>query len=166
MSKIVGPTLATVIWLLLAGCQTVSVSKQPVTDPGVALPPDRAPTDEESVAGDPCVIRLDHVVEALVQYYMLNKQMPLELAELKPFGDLLTPIQLVCTASGQPYQYDQHGLMSAGRSKRIVVWDPTPAHHGKRWCIMMPYTPPGAAMSLEVVSVPEADFKTYVPGIQ
>jgi hypothetical protein len=158
--------LAAISILLVTGCQTVPAQTHRAVDPGVALPTDRPATDEEAVASDPCAIRLGHLIECMMQYYMLNKQMPQSLDELKPFAEVGSPLQLVCTATGQPYQYYPSGLMSAGRSKRIIVYDPTPAHHGSRWCIMMPYTAPGAAMSLEVVAVPEADFSTYVPSIQ
>ncbi len=152
--------------LLITGCQTVPVQTNRPVETGVALPSNRPATDEEAVASDPCAIRLDHVVECMMQYYALNKRMPDSLDELKPFADVGSPLQLVCTASGQSYQYYPSGLMSAGRSKRIIVYDPTPAHHGSRWCIMMPYTQAGAPMSLFVTAVPEADFSTYVPGIQ
>ena len=155
-----------VMMLLMCGCQTVSVTKKPITETGVALPADRPATDDESVASDPCAIRLHDIEGTMLLFYAVNKRLPDSLEDLKPLADFGSQLQLVCPATGQAYQYDPRGLMSAGRSKRIIVWDSTAAHHGNRFCILMPYTPPGAAMSLEVVAVPEADFGTYVPAIQ
>jgi hypothetical protein len=167
MIKFVPQILMVLVPLLVTGCQTVSVSSTPVErTAGVSLPANRPATDEESVASDPCAIRLDHVIEAMYQFYLLNKRLPDTLEQLKPFGDELNPIQLVCTATGQPYQYSFNALMSPGRSKRILVWDPTPAHQGRRYCILISYTQPNNGLALEVDAVPEADFKTYVPGIQ
>jgi hypothetical protein len=165
-SSVRSAILILAISLFAVGCQTVPAHPRQPVDSGVALPTGRLPTDEEAVDSDPCAIRLGQIVECIMQYYLLNKQMPLTLDDLKPLADPGSTLQLVCTASGLPYQYYPSGLMSAGRSKRIIVYDPTPAHHGSRWCIMMPYTAPGAPMSLFVTLVPEADFKTYVPGIQ
>ncbi len=67
--------------------------------------------------------------------------------------------------TGQPYLYVPGGLEALGTDRRILVADPIPSAKGTRACILEP--PPsasaGAAASMEVVSVPEAAFKRYVP---
>ena len=97
-------------------------------------------------------------------YCALHKQMPARLEDLIPLADADVDLKLTAP-SGQPYLYVPDGLLAPGATHRIVVADPAPSRAGSRWCIQMPPQPIGgrAPASMEVVAVPEAAFKRYVP---
>ncbi len=102
----------------------------------------------------------------MLMYYALNKQLPLSLEALKPFANTGTELKLTCPESNLPYVYSRDGLVAAGTDRRIIVWDPTPAHHGMRWCIVMPYQKPGDPLVPEVVPIQEKAFQAFVTPIQ
>jgi hypothetical protein len=112
---------------------------------------------------DPCATQLQNISGALLLYYAMHRSMPASLEDLGPLADVDAPLQFVCPSSGLPYVYNPQGLVSAGRNKRIIVYDAKPVHDGARWCILM--APPGAnsSISVEVLLVEESDFKTYSP---
>jgi hypothetical protein len=83
-------------------------------------------------------------------------------------------LNLICPASHQPYVYNPLGLQSPkGGERRLIVYDATPAHHGRRWGITV--APPkslgvndkGLArmrpLAMSVVDLSEDDFKAYAP---
>ena len=150
-----------VLWTLAIGCQSSTTTSKTDT-PALA----RNATLDQAVDTDACAIRLGDITAALTMYYGLNKQLPDSLEELKPLANPNGELLLTCPVSGQPYVYSPAGLLAIGTSKRIIVWDATPAHDGSRWCILMPPTQPGAAVSLELVALRESAFKMYVPAIQ
>jgi hypothetical protein len=154
---------AIVLLILITGCQPTT----PGQTPGAAvapLPTDRTPTANEAVGDDPCAARLHDIVGALLSYFIDNHHLPDRLDELKP--DLGMELNFTCPASNQPYAYSAGGLFAPGKSKRIIVWDAVPAHHGYRWCILMPHMSPNAPIVPEVVPIPEKEFQTYVPAVQ
>jgi hypothetical protein len=147
-----------------AGCQTAPPPKpQVVVHDPAPLPTDKAPTADQAVGSDACSNQLHDIEGALVLYYATNKRMPDSLEEIKPFG---TDLQLACPVSHLPYGYSQSGLMAPGTERRIYVWDPTPAHHGIRWCIVMARPEPGMPLVAEVSPLGEKEFAAFLPGIQ
>jgi hypothetical protein len=130
------------------------------------LPTDRNATLDDAVASDPCAVRMGDITAALTMYYGLNKQLPGSLEQLKPLANPGSELLLTCPVSSLPYVYSPAGLLAVGTNKRIVVWDATPAHDGSRWCILMPPVQTGGVVSFELVALPEAAFKLYVPAIQ
>ncbi len=157
--------------LALCGCETQTTKVGVATMHADPAQPSGHPsgrlTPDEAVATDPCAMRLHDISGALLQYFALNKRLPDKLDDVKAFADAGEPLQLSCPASGKPYGYAPAGLVLEGRRKRIIVFDPTPAHDGQRWCVFMADdTRPGAAQSLEVLPVPEAVFHLYRPADQ
>jgi hypothetical protein len=166
-----GVKLAVAMVLCVCGCQTTTHVVGQADAPAVR--PQTKVRDAEIVAGnqplsadeaigtDPCEMRLQNVEAALLLYFSINRQLPANLADLVPLasGDL----DLTCPASHQPYLYMKDGLIGAGSPKRIIVSDATPAHDGKRWCILMDPPTPGAALVLETREIPESVFHGYQP---
>jgi hypothetical protein len=153
---------------ILTGCQPSppATSAPKATISAAPLPAGRQPTVDETLAADPCSTRLEDIEGAMLMYYALNKQLPLSLEALKPFANTGTELKLTCPESNLPYVYSRDGLVAAGTDRRIIVWDPTPAHHGMRWCIVMPYQKPGDPLVPEVVPIQEKAFQAFVTPIQ
>src|SRR5205823_6637241 len=112
--------------------------------------------------------RLQDIEGALIAYWAVHHDMPAKLVDLAPFADTGTELKFTCPVSNQPYVYVPVGLQSAGRTKRIVVHDATPAHDGNRLCILMaplPHTKnwQSPIPYFEVLPVPENLFRTYLP---
>lgn len=153
----------------LCGCET-QTSKVGVptrhTD-SVELPHPPPGSTDEAMATDPCAMRLQDIGGALLQYFALNKRLPARLEDVKTIVGVDQSLQFACPASGKPYGFAPAGLILEGRKKRIIIYDPTPAHDGRRWCVFMTdQRRPGAAQSLEVLAVPEAVFHLYLPADQ
>jgi hypothetical protein len=161
------PIVLIAVAMLLAGCQpTASTPPQKAPIAVTPLPTNRPPTADEAVASDPCSTRLHDIEGALLMYYLVNKQLPATLDQIKPFADAGTELVLTCPVSNKPYVYSAEGLLAAGYDKRIIVWDPAPVHKGSRWCIVMQRPHPGEALVAEVIQVPEKAFAAFVPAIQ
>jgi hypothetical protein len=165
--------------VLLAGCQTQQQSSKrtagngpyiDTTDGGVPYNPGKQQSSASKKTPplsvgqmEPCAARLQDVEGAMLMYWAVNRHLPEKLDELKEFADVGTELNFTCPASGLPYVYAPGGLQSAGRPKRIIMHDATPAHDGKRWCILMAPIKPGQAPYMEVLQMPDALFRTYLP---
>jgi hypothetical protein len=116
---------------------------------------------DDAIGTDPCDAHLQNIEAAILLYDSVNRQLPDKLEDLVALssGDL----DLTCPVSHQQYLYNKDGLVTPGMSKRIIVSDPTPAHGGKRWCILMAPSTPGAALVLETREISEAVFNGYQP---
>jgi hypothetical protein len=167
-SRLLNTSSAVLLLMLITGCQPTTPGQTTVSGAAVApLPTGRPPTANEAVGDDPCAARLHDITGALLGFYIANNnRLPDKLEQIKPYADFGTELNFTCPASGLPYTYSPAGLMAAGQNKRIIVWDPTPAHNGIRWCILMPHMAPNTAIVPEVVPIPEKAFTAYVPAIQ
>jgi hypothetical protein len=155
--------MAAVAMFGLSGCVTQTTPVGVVSTTDHPATGDRRASEDPSVT-DPCAMRLQDISGVLLQYFALNKRLPARLDELAPLADAGEALQFVCPASGKPYASDPQGLVLEGREKKIIIYDPTPAHRGSRWCVFMADDPrPGAAQSVEVLAVPEAIFQLYRP---
>jgi hypothetical protein len=163
--------LTFLILLTMGDCVTVSTTAHapsPLTDsdlnnswagtPATPAAPAQPERIEKALGSDACSIRLGDIEGALVLYYAVNRQLPLQLDNLRT--DNGSPLPLSCPTSGRPYLYSAQGLASPGRLMRIIVWDDAPVHNGFRWCIFMAPTRTGQ-LSLDVRPIPESMFKTY-----
>jgi hypothetical protein len=139
-------TVLILVALLICGCQSV---------------PSSAPQAAGEPIIDPCAARLHDIGGAILLYYALHRTMPARLEDVADLADLDAPLQFTCPVSGEPYLYNPKGLAVRGSDKRIIVYDPTPAHGGKRNCLLMPPITPGKALSTDVQSFPESLFKTF-----
>jgi hypothetical protein len=165
-----------VLLLALVGCVTVTPPAQPrspLTDadltnpwagePTATAPPPEPERIEKALGSDACSIRLGDIEGALVLYYAVHRQLPLQLQDL--LADNGAPLPLSCPTSGRPYLYSAQGLVSPGRAMRIIVWDDAPVHNGFRWCIFMAPSHAGE-LTLDVMPIIERMFKTYAAPIQ
>lgn len=144
---------------LLVGCTTETVKQErrglPArTDGGLPGP---------LSLDDPCAERLHNLIGPILQYVVLNRQLPPKLEDVKPLADFDQPIDLSCPASKEPYVYVPTGLAHEKQRNVIIVHDAGPAHNGRRWCITMAPREPGQPIALEVIDVPEVFFRTYRP---
>lgn len=112
---------------------------------------------DQAVGTDPCEMRLQNIEAALLLYYSINRTLPTNLQELVSLSN--DDLPLSCPVSHQDYLYIKAGVAIPGTPRRIIVCDATPAHMGKRWCIMMAPPVPGAALELEPQELPESVFK-------
>jgi hypothetical protein len=163
----IGLWLAAAAMLVLGGCvtETTRIGAKPASPDHAAAA--RPLTPDVVAATDRCALRLWDIGGVLLQYFSLNKQLPARLEDLAPLADPGEPLFFVCPLSGKPYGYAPQGLVREGRHKRIIIFDSTPAHDGKRWCVLMPDDlRPGDAQSVEVVPVPEEVFQLYRPANQ
>jgi len=140
-------TLAT-----LAGCQANGPSHGHGT-----------PAAEQAANTDPCATQLHDIAGAILFYYALNKRMPLQLSDLETVADMDTPLRFSCPVSGLPYLYYPEGLISPDGMGAIIVCDATPAHDGKRWCIIEGVAK-GKTLSLQVEELTEDVFNPFGAG--
>jgi len=128
---------AAVLATIALGCQT-------------AAPVARKPGAEM----DPCAERLHEICGHLLLYYSTNGVLPDDLAGLK--AATATPLPpLVCPTSGKPYVFSHDGLSVQGRRGRLVLYDATPCHSGKRWAILAEVLADNQPLSARVILVPE-----------
>ena len=112
---------------------------------------------DEALGTDPCELRLQNIEAAMLLYYSINRTLPPALQDLVALSSDNLP--LTCPVSHQDYLYIKDGLSIPGSPRKIIVCDATPAHMGKRWCIMMAPPVPGAALELEPEELPESVFQ-------
>ena len=173
MSAVVRHCLAFVLLaevLLLSGCksdtpvapapeasQTMSPLRQALASGGGASPDDILPSDPSS-------LRLQDLGGYLRLYYRQNKQMPAALEDLRPYvsdGDF----NITSPFSGEPYVYKSTGMWSPNQDdKCIICFDPTLTPKGMRICLFMSMPKASSALSVEVVALPEQDFRRYEGG--
>ena len=145
--------------LLVVGCETTTKTPErrglPArTDGGMPGP---------LSLDDPCAERLHNLIGPILQYVVLNRQLPPKLDDVKQFGDLGAAVELTCPVSKEPYVYVPNGLKHEKQKNLIIVHDAAGSHNNRRWCITMAPRVPGQPVQLEVIDVPEVFFRTYVP---
>lgn len=142
------------VMLMIAGCQSEPV--HPATAKEVA-------TAGKLPADDPCVNQLHDLCGYLLQYSIINKQLPTTLEQLRPMVDADKQLPLNCPKSGKPYRYHPNGLIAPGDKRLLILVDPEPSHSGYRLAIVA--TPPepelSKPVSLWVVQIPDAAMKLY-----
>jgi hypothetical protein len=89
--------------------------------------------------------------------------MPLQLTDLRTVQDIGSPLHFSCPVSGLPYLYYPEGLVSPDGMGAIIVADATPAHDGKRWCIIEGVKH-GKTLSLQVELLAEPVFRQFGGG--
>jgi hypothetical protein len=70
----------------------------------------------------------------------------------------VTVPELACPVSDQTYVYNPQGPAGLEAGTRIILYDATPAHAGRRWGIVVREPTPGQALVVNVVAVPESVF--------
>jgi len=145
--------------LLLAACQSASPPPSKPTQTANFL---SAPTSPDAIVGtDPAAMRLQDIGGYVLLYYRQHQQMPPTLDELRNIpggGDL----DFNSPASRQPFAYSQGGMWAPDKGdKCIIAYDPSQSPNGKRWCLFMMLPKGGAALSVDVVALPEPIFLSY-----
>ena len=102
---------------------------------------------------DPCAMRLHDVCAPLLLYFGRYQQLPEHVDELAQVPGVDVP-PLVCPVSGEKYTYNPHGPSGPNPGTRIILYDATPAHHGRRWGIEVREAAPGQALVAKVVIMP------------
>ena len=119
---------------------------------------DNTRTLDQALGTDESAVRLDGIINAMLLYYSVKRDLPQQLTDLLPLTD--NDLQLTAP-SNQPYVYVRAGLGTKGTDKRVIVYDPLPTTNGRRWCIVLDKTPPGASLALEPQPIPENVFLGY-----
>jgi hypothetical protein len=144
---------------VVCGCQSSAPPPQrPVNSPAAQ---NQSLTADQAVNSDVSAMRLDDINGALLLYYRTNQSMPTSLNDLLAVPGFGADLNLV-SPSGQPYVYVPAGLTALGTPKLLIVYDPAETPQGKRWCILMARPQPGAALSAEVVDMPEVVFQSFL----
>lgn len=131
---------------------------------GCAMPPAATPAPKPAASGnlgdalDPCADRLHDLCQELLIYYTKHRELPASLAQLsKASGSGAAPIS--CPVSQKAYVYDPEGMAVPNWSGRLIVYDATPVHSGKRWGILTEAFGPGQPLVLRVLQQPESTFR-------
>jgi hypothetical protein len=106
---------------------------------------------------DPCAMRLHDVCAPLLLYFGRYETLPAQIEELAQVPGVSVP-ELTCPVSGQNYIYNPGGPPGLEAGTRIILYDATAAHDGRRWGIVVREPAPGKALVVNVVAVPEAVF--------
>lgn len=149
--------------LLLAGCQSASPPpSQPAQAPTANFL--SAPTSPDAIVGsDPAAVRLQDIGGYILLYYREHQAMPPNLDELRkiPGGE---DLNFISPSSGQPFTFSPAGMWIPGNGEKcIVAYDPARSPNGNRWCLFMLPPKDGAALSVDVVTIPEPMFLSYRP---
>jgi hypothetical protein len=108
---------------------------------------------------DPCAMRLHDLAGALLLYHASHGSLPATLEELRNVPGAIAPLEsFACPVSKAPYRYEPAGLSLRGRVARVILFDATAAHDGKRWAVEVPDSAPDEPLVTKVVSLPESAF--------
>lgn len=106
---------------------------------------------------DPCAMRLHDLAGALLLYHATYGMLPPSLAELREVPSLLGPLETFkCPASAMDYQYDPNGERK--RDRVLLLYDPAPAHEGKRRAVELIESKPNQPLVTKVIALPEEYF--------
>jgi hypothetical protein len=120
-------------------------------------------TVEETVADSPCAERLHTIGGLLLEYYVVHKELPRRLEDLRPLAGIGEDFGTECPNTKAPYLYVPTGLHLDGKKMQIVVADAEPSHGGKRWCLLMSEKGTRGQLSVDVLLITEPIFRTYLP---
>ncbi len=137
-------TLAVSIALLATGCQQPPAA--PTTRPALKIV-STAPTNDLEL----CVEHMHNLCDALLRHYVMRRDLPKQLSDLKKIAPDLA---LTCPACKKPYVYDPAGAVVPGIPGPILVYDAESAHSGTWVGIMAEPSDPGQPMVLHVVRLP------------
>lgn len=153
--------------LLMAGCQQSEPTVRTTPDLGPTnidyskQPDDAGQTSPDAVLPtDPAASRLQDIGGVMLVYYDSHKQLPSTLDELasSPGGDTLN---LIAPRSGREFVYRPSGLWSESHTEKcIIAYDPD-LRGNMRWCLFLKPPTNGTALVVNVVAIPEQDFRTY-----
>ena len=136
-----------------AGCASSSPASSSPARPADA----RASAERWNSNTDPCAMRMHDACAPLLLYFGRYQRLPDRIEELAQVPGVTVP-ELACPESGRPYIYDPQGPPGLEAGTRIILYDPTPAHAGRRWTIVVREPKPGQALVVNVVAVPESVF--------
>jgi len=83
---------------------------------------------------DPCATRLQDIEGAIMDYYVDNRQLPAHLEDLRKMRGY-SNLEFTCPVSNLPYIYNPIGIITADHQPRMICYDATPVHYGRRWVI-------------------------------
>jgi hypothetical protein len=112
---------------------------------------------------DNCADRLHTIEGQVILYYAKFHRLPAALAELRAFADPGEDVSYACPVSHQSYVYVPTGLVFGNDPRRLIVYDPTPAHNGGRWGILFAPAKGRQPLTTTVITIPESSMKGFVP---
>ena len=140
--------------LLCAACQSTPSKPAPSAAGGIS--------DSVLAATDPCALRLDDIRVAMLGYLSAHDRLPAKIEDLQRFAEPGTTLQFTCPASGKPYVYVPAGLTLPGKSQRLVLYDPLPAHEGRRWGVLLGPPADNQPLITWIAPLDEQTLKTYL----
>ena len=141
--------IACLAGLLLYGC---------TTGDGGAAPADAQPAD--LTLSDPCAMRLHDLSGALLLYHASTGELPPTLEALRRVPNAIGPLETFeCPVSSASYVYAPQGVSLLGRVPKVVLFDASPVHDGKRWAVEVLDSTPGSPLVTKVVAIPEETFR-------
>jgi hypothetical protein len=147
--------------LLAAGCQTAA--PEPSATPAAPVANKEHFHTDPAAVSDACADRMQDLCEAMLLYYITNKQLPPTLPELQPYADAGAQLNFTCPTSGDPYVYVPGGLAAPGIHDRLVLYDLRPVHNGHRWAIVMA---PAKPITMYVIPLKDSLLNAYLQGSQ
>ena len=157
--------IACVVAAGLSGCvpskPTVSRASGPPESQGpVEFHP---PTPPALSNTDPCAMRLHDLCGALLMYYFTNGRLPERLEDLAALPGDTEALNFTCPVSGKPYAYSYEGIRIPEQKTRVIIYDPTPAHLGMRWAVIIEEPERDKALITDVRALPESFFMLRPP---
>ena len=129
---------------VIAGCGSTGTPRRTDTKPAAAV-----------TYTDACATRLHDLCGPLLLYYAINRKLPADAEELRRVDGFPDLAELRCPVSKQPYVYNRAGLPTAGGGGRVILYDATGAHDGKRWAIAIQETSnPNEPLQAKVIPLP------------
>jgi hypothetical protein len=146
---------------LLAACQSASPPPPAPAPVGNFL---NAPTSPDAIVdSDPVAVRLQDIGGYILLYYREHQAMPPNFDELRkiPGGE---DLNFTSPSSGRPFAFAPAGIWVPNQGEKcIIAYDPARTPNGNRWCLFMMLPKNGAALSVDVVTLPEPMFLSYRP---
>jgi hypothetical protein len=157
------PTSFALLVLTLSGCAKEVTERTSDARPQLQTPWSQGDDAGVPRATDPCADRLHDLCNPLLMHHVFYRRMPSGLEDLRAIAGPDPAIVFECPVSNVPYVYDAEGLVSPVVKGRIVLYDATPVHGGKRWAVVLEDTKPGQPLIPEVVALPESAFPKFRP---
>ena len=98
-------------------------------------------------------MRLHDLCAPLLLFYARYQQLPTKIDELAQVPGISVP-ELVCPASNEKYVYNPNGPSGREPGTRIILYDASPVHAGRRWGVEVREPTPGQALVAKVVVMP------------
>jgi hypothetical protein len=115
-----------------------------------------APAAQSPLMG-PCADQLGDVLEQLLVYFRVYKELPAREQDLARVGTINVP--LACPSTHAPYVYNPAGIAVPNWAGRLILYDSCP-HGDFRRGILIERMAPGQPLAARVIAISEKEFQT------